>query len=228
MLLSRTQEQQLWMESWLCKLKRVLAERKQEFSMQSLDALPGSAADLLCDLGQVSLSLCLPSTKLAARHFLPTVLTEALNEHLRSRHRMLRALPHKQKLVNRKVSYPATESTEVCQWARVIPGHEGQAQKPRFRPTSQCPCLSTGAEEGMSELSGPGGYRWSLAEWEGGANQRRSAPQLELEADGSEAAKRGTSQFLSLCQYLVVFKEGGHLLYDFFLRQDSLQEVSGR
>lgn len=80
--------------------------------MQSLDALPGSAADLLYDLGHVS---CLPSTKLAARHFLPTVLIEVLNEHVRSRHRMLKALPHKQKLVNRKVSFPATESTEVLQ-----------------------------------------------------------------------------------------------------------------
>lgn len=59
----------------------------------------------------------------------------------------------------------------------------------------QCPCLSAPAEKGMSELSGGGGDRWSLAEQEGSANQRRSAPQLEHGADGPEAVRRDTSQF---------------------------------
>lgn len=40
------------------------------------------------------------------------------------------------------------------------------------------PLSVSSREEGMSQLSGGGGYRWSLAEQEGSANQRRSASSI--------------------------------------------------
>lgn len=61
-------------------------------------------------------------------------------------------------------------------------------------PLSVC----TSEEAGILELSGGSGYRWPLPEQKEGVNQRRSAPQLEPGADGSEAGRRDTSQFLSM------------------------------
>ena len=131
--------------------------------MQSLAALPGFTADLLCDLGQVRYPLCLPSANVAktpAPHCSPRGTERA---------------------------------GEVMEWRlRVAPGSQGHVP-PGAGPSrgegrlpvkagllAAAPALLLCREKGGLGTDGPG--RASTRGW---------APQLGLGAGGSEAA-RGT------------------------------------
>lgn len=89
---------------------------------------------------------------------------------------VLRILPQKQNLVIRKASFPRYRVMRICavfvNSREVIPECELQALTPGLGLLPVPLPVRISREEGMSELSGDGGDRWSLAEQEGSANQR--------------------------------------------------------
>lgn len=148
-------------------------------------------SDLLCHLGQARFPFCLPSAKCGYRRLLPTGLTEVLR---------------KKPCLLGKYHFPGARSCEnLCRSSQSVKGRLSFQSE----SATECPCPSARAERkgclSCREVVGTDGLWQNKREVpiKGGR-----APQLERRADGSEAVRRGTSQFTQCCDSeLVAFRE---------------------
>lgn len=148
-------------------------------------------SDLLCDLGQARFPFCLPSAKCGYRRLLLTGLTEVLR---------------KKPCLLGKYHFPGARSCEnLCRSSQSVKGRLSFQVWVCYQvPLPIC----MGREKGMSELSGGGGDRWSLAEQEESANQRRSGSSIRTQSRWVWGSQEGHFPVHSVCDSeLVAFRE---------------------
>lgn len=101
---------------------------------------------------------------------------------------MLSILLQKQTLVRSKEPFPGRGGAETAQGLLAVPGSfwgiKGRLSLLGLGLFANALAFLHCKQEGMSELSGGGEYRWSLAEGEGSANQRRLASSIRTEQMG--------------------------------------------